>query len=228
MLSVRPERVAVVGAGIAGLTAARRLYRAGCDVVVLEKSRGVGGRASTRRCGELAFDHGAQYFTCRSDGFRETVRAWCRRGVAAIWDAPIATLGAPDPAPHRGESERYVGVPGMSALAGDLAQGLRVECGRRVVSLASARAPPGARCSRDLTRALRETIGRELPPVRQLVAHRWRFARTKQPLEGGLVWDAEARVGVCGDWTLGARVEDAFSSGDALARAMLGSSGVAP
>jgi predicted NAD/FAD-dependent oxidoreductase len=53
-----PE-VVVVGAGPAGLTVARELAAAGREVVVLEKSRGPGGRCSTRRTDHGAFDHGA-------------------------------------------------------------------------------------------------------------------------------------------------------------------------
>ncbi|MFW5743027.1 MAG: NAD(P)-binding protein [Spirochaetota bacterium] len=41
----------MVGAGIAGLTAARRLVDASRDVTVLDKGRGVGGRMATRRFG---------------------------------------------------------------------------------------------------------------------------------------------------------------------------------
>jgi ribulose 1,5-bisphosphate synthetase/thiazole synthase len=46
--------VVVVGAGIAGLTAARALASAGSEVLVLDKGRGPGGRASTRCAGEHA------------------------------------------------------------------------------------------------------------------------------------------------------------------------------
>jgi renalase len=65
-------KVAIVGAGIAGLSCALRLQQDGCNVAVLDKGRGAGGRMSTRRIampggegagGEVAFDHGAQYLT---------------------------------------------------------------------------------------------------------------------------------------------------------------------
>jgi predicted NAD/FAD-dependent oxidoreductase len=59
----RPS-VAVVGAGAAGLAAAWAL-RDAAEVVVFEKSRGVAGRAATRRRttpeGTWRYDHGAQY-----------------------------------------------------------------------------------------------------------------------------------------------------------------------
>ncbi len=58
--------IAVIGAGPAGLAAALTLTQAGSSVTVFEKSRGYGGRASTRwhdlPTGERVYiDHGAQY-----------------------------------------------------------------------------------------------------------------------------------------------------------------------
>ena len=64
------SRIAIVGAGVAGLACARALADAGLHVQIFEKSRGVSGRMSTRR-GELGqCDHGAQYFTARDPAFR--------------------------------------------------------------------------------------------------------------------------------------------------------------
>ncbi len=52
-------RVAVVGAGLAGLAAARELRADGHEVVVLEKSRGLGGRLASRRAEGTVLDHGS-------------------------------------------------------------------------------------------------------------------------------------------------------------------------
>jgi len=52
-------RVAIVGAGICGLSAARALKKAGAEAVVFEKSRGVGGRVATRRTDGFVWDTGA-------------------------------------------------------------------------------------------------------------------------------------------------------------------------
>ncbi len=48
-------------------------------------------------------------------------------------------------------------------------------------------------------------------------AHRWRYAITDSALAGGCAWHADQRLGVCGDWANGGRVEGAWSSGRALA-----------
>jgi len=56
----------VVGAGIAGLTAAYRLSKRGVDVTVLEASERVGGRMSTDRRDGYLIDRGAQFL---SDGY---------------------------------------------------------------------------------------------------------------------------------------------------------------
>mgnify|MGYP003606470797 FL=1 len=49
---------------------------------------------------------------------------------------------------------------------------------------------------------------------------RWAYAKTLQPLGKSHLWDAKTGVGLCGDWCLGNRVEDAFVSGLELALAV--------
>ena len=51
-------------------------------------------------------------------------------------------------------------------------------------------------------------------------AHRWRYAKSGR-LGKDMLWDTERRIGVCGDWLLGPRIESAWLSGDRLARAMV-------
>ena len=128
--------VAVVGAGLAGLVCAGRLREAGHAVTVFEKSRGPGGRAATRREGGLAFDHGAQYFTVRDPEFGRIVERWQALGVVRRWRGEVAVLGDGGGGAAGTEVERWVGVPGMSALGRQLAGELAVRYGTRVAELA--------------------------------------------------------------------------------------------
>lgn len=123
------QTVAVVGAGLAGLTCAQTLQRAGCHVVVLEKSRGPGGRLSTRRADWASYDHGAQYFTVRDARFGEFIDACVQSGCVAAWQP---RLGVP---PRQPDEAWYVGTPGMSALGRAQGQGLDVRTEQRVASL---------------------------------------------------------------------------------------------
>jgi len=77
----------IIGAGITGLTCAAALRDAGKNPVVLEKSRGLGGRISTRRAGELRFDHGAQFARAKSPAFASYLAAAQSSGAVASWDA---------------------------------------------------------------------------------------------------------------------------------------------
>jgi predicted NAD/FAD-dependent oxidoreductase len=128
-------RIAVIGAGLAGLSAARTLQGAGHALVVFDKGRAPSGRLATRRSDGQTFDHGAQYFTARDEGFRLELASWISEGVAAEWTGRIGTLEAGATRPSSGETRRYVGVPSMSAIGRHLARGLTVRSEVRVADI---------------------------------------------------------------------------------------------
>lgn len=132
----RALSIAVVGGGIAGLTAARALKEQGHRVLVLDDGRKPAGRASTLRAAGFAFDHGAQYFTAREPRFRAEIESWHAQRFVAEWKGRIVRLGYDGRIDALDEETvRYVGVPGMSALAGYLASELEVEIGVEVTTL---------------------------------------------------------------------------------------------
>lgn len=133
---VEKHDIVIVGAGMAGLTAARTLQDMGYDAVVLEKSRGLGGRCATRRIGAGVFDHGAQFFTVREPAFQEVVDQWLARGTAREWTRGFPTL---DGITERPSHPRYYGVEGMTGLAKSLAEGLDVRREHRVKRVTEAR-----------------------------------------------------------------------------------------
>lgn len=116
----------VIGAGISGLLAASDSVAAGHNGLVLEKSRGLGGRMATRRMGGETFDHGAQFMTAREDVFQALVESWQAAGLVLPWFGHEADHG----------HVRYRGSPGMTAVAKHLAAGLTVERGVQVESVA--------------------------------------------------------------------------------------------
>ncbi len=120
-----PFRFAVIGAGLAGLTAAAGLSARGAYVDVFEKSRGVGGRMATRRAGmspdaSLASasaprwqcDHGAPAFAAVTASFRAEVARWEKRELAARWR------------PTGNARELWVGAQTMTTPARSLAASL--------------------------------------------------------------------------------------------------------
>ena len=137
MIAAR-RHIAVIGAGMAGLSCARHLQEAGCRVTVFDKARGPGGRMSTRRGDGWQCDHGAQYFTVRDERFRDEVARWEAAGVAGLWEPKLAVLDAGTGVSARAAPDgkaRFVGVPRMSAPAGWLAANLRVHSGHTVVDM---------------------------------------------------------------------------------------------
>lgn len=312
------ERVAIVGAGMAGLSAAHVLRDAGVACTLFDKSRGLGGRMSTRRVGDLQFDHGAQYFSAKGESFAALVRQWRDAGCMADWlDGAL------------------VGAPAMTSPAHRMATGFEVITAREVKGLSrtargwtllDANGPIEARegnefsavlfalpapqiapilspagvsfdainkvrfapcwalmlgyakrfdfvwthlrddaadlawIARDATKPqrsgehetfvihasadwsrrwlelskdeaavrllalFREKTGLQDEPI-FVAAHRWRYALVEETAGEACLWDNDARIGACGDWCLGSRVEAAFDSGEAMARAYLASKG---
>jgi renalase len=123
------DHCVVVGAGIAGLTAARALSEQGKKIIIVEQSDTVGGRMGSRMIGELPFNLGAQFFAAGSQPFARMVANWIEEGVVEVWgrgfqgsDASVVPDGFP----------RYRGVPSMSAIPEHLARGLEVRTGTEI------------------------------------------------------------------------------------------------
>lgn len=114
MKSINEYDLVIVGAGMAGLTAAAKASAMGKRVCVLEKSSGPGGRMATRAKEDGCWDHGAQYFTARSPEFRAQVQQWLDAGLVAPWREPIAVWDGEQLSVSRSR-ERYVGVPQMKS-----------------------------------------------------------------------------------------------------------------
>jgi len=127
--------IAVVGAGLSGLTVARQLQSQGHHVTVYEKSAGVSGRMSTRQTELGGFDHGAQYFTASSDRFKKEINDWKKLGWVAPWEEKLVSLDHGQSKPAGKSATRYVATPGMNALGKQLAHGLDVRKEQQIVGL---------------------------------------------------------------------------------------------
>lgn len=79
------RHVAVIGAGMAGISAARVLQAAGLRVSVVDKGRKPGGRMATRRHQDGFFDHGAQFVKAKSESFQQVLYEAKSAGVMLPW-----------------------------------------------------------------------------------------------------------------------------------------------
>ncbi|MBY0504067.1 MAG: FAD-dependent oxidoreductase [Bryobacteraceae bacterium] len=117
-------RCAIIGAGMAGIAAARGLLQAGCQPVLFDKGQRPGGRMATRRLGGGTLDSGAQFFTAHHPDFQACIQAWQSAGLVARWELP-----------GDGEYVRYRGTRGMNAVAREWASGLTIHTGVRIERL---------------------------------------------------------------------------------------------
>jgi predicted NAD/FAD-dependent oxidoreductase len=131
------KSIAIIGAGIAGLSCATALQKAGFEVTLFEKSRGVSGRLSTRATENWQCDHGAQYFTARDSLFDAEVQRWIDHGVAQEWQPLLKVFDGNSLLAKQSESNttRYVGYPQNNAPAKFLAKTLHVVTETTVIGI---------------------------------------------------------------------------------------------
>ena len=127
--------IAIIGTGIAGLSAARALKDAGHAVQLFDKSRGSGGRMSSKRSEAGTLDLGAQYFTARDRRFVDEVQRWQANGWVAEWEPQLYNCQSGQLSPSPDEQTRWVGTPRMSAITRALLDDLPVEFGCRITEV---------------------------------------------------------------------------------------------
>lgn len=144
-MSNSPLKVAIVGAGISGLTLAKNLADTDCQhrvhVDIFEKSRGVGGRTSTRRAEPFQFDHGAPFFTCKSLDFQQFLYPLLQAGVLTDWQANVVEMSGTqvDKRYLWQANSHFVGIEKMNAiakyLASQLPDNVDIKLGTRVAHI---------------------------------------------------------------------------------------------
>jgi len=135
MVSSKPCDIAVVGAGLAGLVCAQQLQRAGYSVIVVDKSRGVGGRLATRRLAGVRADHGARYLEDQGPYTEELIPILRDRGLLKSWTGTVHHVSPSGDIKPAEERACYVAPDGMTSVAKFLAEGLTVWNGQRVTAL---------------------------------------------------------------------------------------------
>ena len=137
----RPQTIAVIGAGVAGLACARTLQQAGHHVMVFEQENEVGGRMAVHATPHGSFDAGAQYFTVRDPRFEQVLamqpllcRPWSATTIRVLDSAGRVASAVPPP-----RESHWVATPHMQSLSAAWAQPLatlgRVHTGCRVTAL---------------------------------------------------------------------------------------------
>jgi hypothetical protein len=84
-MQTRKVDIVVIGAGIAGLSFSRTMQQRGGEILILERSRAVGGRCATWRHANMTFDYGVPFLHARSPLFWETVDQLLGADVLSGW-----------------------------------------------------------------------------------------------------------------------------------------------
>lgn len=122
----------IIGAGLSGLMIAKTLRQREDerDILIVDKGRSVGGRLATRRIGPGLADHGAQFFTVRSDKFQAHVDRWQKDGLVYAWAngwAQALGSASADTNQKRDGHPRYAVRDGFNQLAKRLASELEAQ-----------------------------------------------------------------------------------------------------
>ncbi len=122
----------IVGAGVAGLACGAALRRAGREVLVLDKARGVGGRCATRRVDGVPVDHGPVFVHGAEPAFVDALAAV--PGDSLPWPVRVEGAGRPcHPDSLAPDAPRLAWRDGLTALPRHLATDLAISLGAPVL-----------------------------------------------------------------------------------------------
>jgi len=123
---MKVENIAIIGTGMAGIACAKALLATGNKVSLFDKSARPGGRMSTRTFEYWSADHGAQYFTAKSESFKSVTNSWLTQDFIKPWLGKIVAYKNNQIVNVDNTVQRYVGVPAMNALAKHLVADMKV------------------------------------------------------------------------------------------------------
>ena len=112
--------IAIIGAGMAGLSALQYLAEQGHEVTVFDKSRGSGGRMASKKIDGASWDMGAQFIRAHSAAFTAQLQQWQQYGWVDEWNITPWTADANGLHPSPDNVQRYVGMPRMTGLSRSL------------------------------------------------------------------------------------------------------------
>lgn len=110
------KHIAIIGAGMGGLSALQALSQAGCQVTVFDKSRGSGGRMATKKVNDASWDMGTQFLRGHSGEFRQQLKQWQQLGWIDTWSMTPDRIDDTGIHSSNDDIERFVGVSRMTAL----------------------------------------------------------------------------------------------------------------
>jgi len=131
--------VAIIGAGASGLTCAQQLQKAGYSVIVLDKSRGVGGRMATRRVSGTRADHGVRYLEPKGELLIQLIEQLkiCEplENQLQLWTDNLYEFKDNQLQPEVISQPYYIIPSGMSTVGKFLTNGLNLQLNSKVESL---------------------------------------------------------------------------------------------
>jgi renalase len=118
------------------LTCARKLQEAGRQVVVFDKSRGLGGRLATRRLSDTHADHGVCYLQPKGIVFGQLVDELVNEQILRVWTQGIHRLSADGVLQPPMKFAPYYAAPsGATAIARYLGQNLEIINGQAITAI---------------------------------------------------------------------------------------------
>ena len=119
-------KIAVIGAGVAGLTAGRVLAESGHEIVVFEKSGGYGGRLATPYAGNknaTKVDHGLPYLEVSSSKIEPLINELVEIGILKPWKGPFIHLNEDgEQTQVKLTKKRYIAPNGINQVGKRLAR----------------------------------------------------------------------------------------------------------